>query len=67
MKKTVKTIALLSILFASTGALAHDDVKSEEAAVTKQKSSYFFILDPRTWSNADSNHTDDFCPVFLNY
>lgn len=67
MNKTLKIITILSILFASGAALATDNSKSNEEAVSKKTSSYFFILDPRTWSNIDSNRTDDFCPLFLDY
>ena len=67
MKKTLKIITILSILLAATGASATDNTTSAGDTVSKKKSSYFFILDPRTWSNIDSNRTDDFCPLFLNY
>jgi hypothetical protein len=67
MKNTVKLITILSILCAGTVALATDNEQTIKETVKQKKSSYFFILDPRTWNNIDSNRSDDFCPLFLDY
>lgn len=63
MKHKFKILAIISAILISSSVLANDDNEAPQ----KKKGGYFFILDPRTWSNIDSNSSDDLCPLFLDY
>ena len=67
MKTSHKLTTIVAALVLSVSAIAHsDNTESTSKATSNKQSSYFFILDPRTWSNLDSNSSEQLCPLFLD-